>query len=176
MYGSAPTTTRRFRRPDYPLSYFKFFAFLWSGGENPWLRRRETNFVLQGVPPAERRQNALQAKKRDIFPAGKVWFLPPRPRRYFRAAEIRYLAQKRDKYFDAFTRQIFPPFGFLYGSKNGTAKIFDLSKQPRGSVRTSFGCCSICLQKALACGNSRWGLKFLLSHFVLARSLRSALN
>jgi len=31
---------------------------------------------LQGVPQAERRQNALQAKKRDIFPAGKVWFSP----------------------------------------------------------------------------------------------------
>ena len=45
------------------------------------------------------RQNALQAKKRDIFPAGKVWFLTPRPRRYFRAAEIRYLTRFRGKYF-----------------------------------------------------------------------------
>ena len=40
-----------------------------------------------------------RAKKRDIFPAGKVWFLPPRPRRYFRAAEIRYLPRFRGKYF-----------------------------------------------------------------------------
>ena len=27
------------------------------------------------------------------------WFFPPRPRRYFRAAEIRYLARFRGKYF-----------------------------------------------------------------------------
>ena len=47
------------------------------------------------------------------------WFFPPRPRRYFRVAEIRYLAQKRDKYFDAFTRQIFLPLAFYMDQKMG---------------------------------------------------------
>ena len=32
-----------------------------------------------GSLPASCRHDALQAKKRDIFPAGKVWFLPPAP-------------------------------------------------------------------------------------------------
>ena len=101
---------------------------------------------------AFRRRNAgrmPRAKKRDIFPAGKVWFLPPRPRRYFphgnSRRESRYLAQKRDKYFDAISRQIFLPFGFLYGSKNWLAKIFGFSEQPYNSVRTSLVRCSICL-------------------------------
>mgnify|MGYP006951567041 CR=1 FL=1 len=84
----------------------KSFIFLWPG-EGTALRHRSKLWLA-----AVCRHDALQAKKRDIFPAGKVWFLPPRPRRYFRAAEIRYLAQKRDKYFDAISRQIFLPSGY----------------------------------------------------------------
>ena len=69
-------------------------------------------------------------------------FLPPRPRRSFPQGK---------SLFGAFTRQIFPPFGFLYGSKNGIQRISSFSKQPQYSVRTSFGCCSICLCEVRAC-------------------------
>ena len=44
--------------------------------------------------------------------------------------------------------------GSIYLLKNGTVEISSFSQQPRGSVRTSFGCCSICLRKFLACGSS----------------------
>ena len=42
------------------------------------------------------------------------------------------------------------------------------SEQPRNSVRTSFGCCSICLWKVRDCGNSRRSLNFSLSYFDLS--------
>ena len=48
-----------------------------------------------------------------------------------------------------------PPFGFLYGSKNGTARIFSFSEQPQNSVRTSLVPLSICLWEVLACGASK---------------------
>ena len=131
----------------------KFLVFLLSG-EGTALTRRSKLWLA-----ASCRHDALQAKKRDIFPAGKVWFLPPRPRRYFphgnSRRESRYLAQKRDKYFDAISRQIFLPFGFLYGSKNWLAKIFGFSEQPYNSVRTSLVRCSICLWEFRACGASK---------------------
>ena len=89
---------------------------------------------------------------------------PPRPRRYFRAAEIRHLARKRSA-----ARQIYSPLSAtakicslgrtrtlntdkrqcssIYLLKNGTEKILSLCEQPHYSVRTLLGCCSICLQK-----------------------------
>ena len=48
-----------------------------------------------------------------------------------------------------------PPFGFLYGSKKWIAKTFSFSEQPRNSVRTSFGCWSICLWEVRACVGRR---------------------
>ena len=84
---------------------------------------------------------------------------PLRPRRSFPQGisrrESRYLAQKRDKYFDAISRQIFLPFGFLYGSKNWLAKIFGFSEQPYNSVRTSLVPLSICLLEFFSCGASK---------------------
>ena len=84
---------------------------------------------------------------------------PLRPRRSFPQGisrrESRYLAQKRDKYFDAISRQIFLPFGFLYGSKNWLAKIFGFSEQPYNSVRTSLVPLSICLWEIFSGGGRR---------------------
>ena len=58
------------------------------------MRRKQT--LSCGILPAE----CLASQKAGHFPCGKSLVLPPRPRRYFRAAEIRYLARKqsaRDK-------------------------------------------------------------------------------
>ena len=47
------------------------------------------------------------------------------------------------------------PLSALYGSKKGIQRISDFSEQPRNSVRTLFGCYSICLRKILACVGRR---------------------
>ena len=73
------------------------------------------------------RRNRAHAPSR-FFPAGKVWFLPPRPSL---------------------------PSGFIFGSKNGIERIFSLSKQPQNSVRTSLVPLSICLWEVRACGGRR---------------------
>ena len=71
------------------------------------------------------REKEPRSKYRQIWRQFLAYFVcqigssPPRPRRYFRVAEIRYLAQKRDKYFDAFTRQIFLPLAFYMDQKIG---------------------------------------------------------
>ena len=74
------------------------------------------------------------------------WFFPLRPRRSFPQGK---------SLFDAFTRQIFLHVWLYYGSKNGIQIISNHSKQPQNSVRTSFGCRSICLRKVFACGGRR---------------------
>ena len=74
------------------------------------------------------------------------WFFPPRPRRSFPQGKL---------LFDAISRQIFLPLAFYMDQKNWLAKSFGFSEQPQNSVRTSFGCCSICLREFFSCGNSR---------------------
>ena len=81
-----------------------------------------------GSLPASCRHDALQAKKRDIFPAGKVWFLPPRPS---------------------------PPFGFLYGSKKLDTEDFKLQRTATRFSANIIGCCSICLREVRATGRRR---------------------
>ena len=89
------------------------------------------------------------------------WFFPLRPRRYFRAAEIRYLPRKRGKFFLPW---------LYYGSKNGIEKIFYFSKQPQNSVRTSFGCRSVCLREIFATPHP----PLARSHFSNGRKLTNA--
>ena len=94
-----------------------------------------------GSLPASCRHDALQAK----------YFLPPRPRRSFPQGishrESRYLTRSRGKYFFL--------LALYLDQKNWTQRISNFSKQPRGSVRTSFGCCSICLRNFLVAGRRK---------------------
>ena len=94
---TAVLTPQCLRRPGYPLTYLKILAFFVIGRRNRI--QFATNFGLRhpaGVLP----EFCLASQKAGHFPCGKSLVLPPRPRRYFRAAEIRYLARKqraRDK-------------------------------------------------------------------------------
>ena len=68
---------------------------------------------------------------------------PLRPRRSFPQGK---------SLFDAFSRQIFLPSGFIMDQKNWTAKSFSFSEQPQNSVRTSLVPLSICLCKFFSWG------------------------
>ena len=76
---------------------------------------------------------------------------PLRPRRSFPQGishrESRYLTRSRGKYFFL--------LALYLDQKNWTQRISNFSKQPRGSVRTSFGCCSICLRNFLVAGRRK---------------------
>ena len=82
MYGLAPTTTRENRCIIDRVIKLKIFAIHWFSLKFLVFYNREKephSYCHKLWLAAFGRQNALQAKKRDIFPAGKVWFLPPRP-------------------------------------------------------------------------------------------------
>ena len=93
------------------------------------------------------RRNRAQAAAKFGKRCLPNWFLPPRPRRSFPQGishrESRYLARSRGKYFLR--------LAFYMDQKNWIQRISNFSEQPRGSVRTSFGCRSICLPKDFAC-------------------------
>ena len=95
-------------------------------------------------------------------------FLPPRPRRYFRAAEIRYLPRFRGKYFFHWL--------FIWIKKMGQWNFFASANSRKVQcehhlVAVLFVCGKFVLMWTIC-----QRLKFLLSHFVFARSLRSASN
>ncbi|MDY3784546.1 MAG: hypothetical protein SOZ78_01890, partial [Eubacteriales bacterium] len=83
-----------------------------------------------------RRQNALQAKKRDIFPAGKVWFSPSAPPPIFpRSGNSLFGSQTKC------ARQIYSPL-------LATAKTRDLGRTRTLNINRR-QCCSIYLLKKL---------------------------
>ena len=82
MYGLAPTTTRENRCIIDRVIKLKIFAIHWFSLKFLVFYNREKephSYCHKLWLAAFGRQNALQAKKRDIFPAGKVWFSPSAP-------------------------------------------------------------------------------------------------
>ena len=78
---------------------------------------------------AFRRQNALQDKKRDIFPAGKVWFSPSAPPPIFpRSGNSLFGSQTKC------ARQIYSPLSALHGSKKLDSENF---KPKRAAMKFS---------------------------------------
>ena len=81
------------------------------------------------------RQNALQAKKRDIFPAGKVWSSPAPPPIFPRSGNSLFGSQTKC------ARQIYSPL-------LATAKTRDLGRTRTLNINRR-QCCSIYLLKKL---------------------------
>ena len=97
------------------------------------------------------RRNRAQAATKFGKRCLPNWFLPPAPPPIFPAGNF----PKGKSLFDAISRQIFLPSGFIMDQKNWTAKSFSFSEQPQNSVRTSLVPLSICLWEVRACVGRR---------------------